>query len=48
MSQHFLLSAKARSMSLCQSAFKSIHLAASNNVQQIYKVILFLAPFYAV
>jgi hypothetical protein len=32
----------------CQSALKSIHLTASNNVQQISKVIPFLAPFYAV
>jgi hypothetical protein len=31
----------------CQSALKSIHLTASNNVQQISKVIPFLAPFYA-
>ncbi|MDD5266594.1 MAG: ISAs1 family transposase [Methylococcales bacterium] len=31
----------------CQSALKSIHLTASNNVQQVCKVILFLAPFYA-
>ena len=31
----------------CQSALKSIHLTASNNVQQESKVIPFLAPFYA-
>jgi hypothetical protein len=31
----------------CQSALKSIHLTASNNVQQVSKVIPFLAPFYA-
>ena len=33
---------------VCQSALKSIHLTASNNVQQVSKVIPFLAPFYAV
>ena len=32
---------------LCQSALKSIHLTASNNVQQLNKVIPFSAPFYA-
>jgi hypothetical protein len=31
----------------CQSALKSIHLTASNNVQQLNKVIPFSAPFYA-
>jgi hypothetical protein len=31
----------------CQSALKSIHLTASNNVQQLNKVIVFSAPFYA-
>jgi glutathione S-transferase len=31
----------------CQSALKSIHLTASNNVQQESKVMPFLAPFYA-
>jgi hypothetical protein len=30
---------------LCQSALKSIHLTASNNVQQESKVMPFLAPF---
>ena len=32
---------------VCQSALKSIHLTASNNVQQLNKVIPFSAPFYA-
>jgi hypothetical protein len=32
---------------VCQSALKSIHLTASNNVQQESKVMPFLAPFYA-
>ncbi len=32
----------------CQSALKSIHLTASNNVQLLCKVIPFLAPFSAV
>ena len=32
---------------VCQSALKSIHLTASNNVQQLNKVIVFSAPFYA-
>ena len=31
----------------CQSALKSIHLTASNNVQQLNKVSPFSAPFYA-
>ncbi|HEY4964208.1 MAG TPA: hypothetical protein VIH90_05925 [Candidatus Saccharimonadales bacterium] len=35
------------SASMCQSALKSIHLTASNNVQQESKVMPFLAPFYA-
>jgi hypothetical protein len=33
---------------LCQSASKSIQVTASNNVQYICRVIVFLAPFFAV
>ena len=40
-------SASDKSFSDCQSALKSIHLTASNNVRQESKVIPFLAPFYA-
>ena len=38
---------KEQKHSMCQSALKSIHLTASNNVQQLNKVIPFSAPFYA-
>ena len=34
--------------SLCQSALKSIHLTAPNNVQKESKIIPFSAPFYVV
>ena len=42
-----ILSPAQNNLLECQSALKSIHLTASNNVQQLNKVIPFSAPFYA-
>ena len=46
-SKYLLKKDGVNSVVICQSALKSIHLTASNNVQQLNKVIPFSAPFYA-